>query len=209
METTKYLLIFISIFLSNTILSQDKIVLKNGENITAFIVEKSEKKIKYKIMDSDNSPIIILKAEKVEKIVFRNGREIILPDLIRMNNRFAVRGGLIYGLSVESAFYTIGADYFVSPGISVELNGLISVEDGGGIEIGAKYFFDPYKPTKLKGYAGLLIGASYENVFLQVPFGINYIGEKGFDFRLGLRGVYDPSNSAYSIYSELTLGWRF
>lgn len=209
MGVRKCSLILVAVLFSGTLMAQDKIFLKNGEEITAYIIEKSEKRIIYKIMDTDNSPVIVLKTEKVEKIAFRNGDEITLPNLIRMNKRFGVNGGLIYGLSEEAAFFKLGIDYFITPGLSLGLNGLISGEDGGGVEAGAWYFFDPYNPRRFKGYTGLLIGASNDNVFLQVPFGVNYISERGFDFKAGLRGFYNPSISSFSLYSELTLGWRF
>ena len=209
MKTAQYLAMLISLLLSNIGISQDKIFMKNGEEIVAFVVEKSDRYVKYKIMDTDNSPVIIVRTEKVEKVIFRNGKEMILPDLIRMNRRFGVNGGLIFGLTEESVFFTIGSDYFLTPGISVGLNGLVAAEGGGGIELGGKYFFDPYNPRKLKGYTGMIVGVSNSQLFLQVPFGVNYIGEKGFDFKLGLRGFYAPTNNTYSLYSDLTLGWRF
>jgi hypothetical protein len=201
-------LILIFIF-STTSFSQDKIFLKSGEEFKAFILEKSEKKIRYKIMDSPDSPIIILRTEKVEKIVFRNGQKIDFPDLIRMNKRFGVNGGLLFGLGIESVFYKLRADYFITAGFSLELAGLVEAEGGSALELGAKYYFGPYHPSKLKGYAGLSVGAFRQGFFTQVPFGIHYVSKKGFDLKVGLSGQYIPSNSSINLHSDLTLGWRF
>lgn len=210
MRTIKYLMILSALFIIQSLRAQDKIVLKTGEIIDALVIEKSDKEIKYKILDSDDSPIIILKTNKVEKITFRNGQEMnMMPDLIRMNKRFGINGGLMFGLSAESVFYKLQADYYIKPGLSLEFNGLIEVEDGAGMTIGAKYYFDPYNPKRLKGYAGLLVGSIYEDFLIQVPVGINYIGKRGFDLKFGLSGLYVPSYSGYGIYSELLLGWRF
>jgi hypothetical protein len=209
MKKTAVLLFILTLLFSSSLFAQDILRMKNGEQIEGYIVEQSERKISYRITDAENSPVIILKTENVEFIEFRNGLVIELPNLVRMNRRFGVKTGLIYGISEEASFFTIGADYFISPGFNLSLNGLIESEGGGGAEIGAKYFFDPYKPRKLKGYTGLLLGATYSNLFLQVPFGVNYVGEKGFDFNAGLRGFYDPSLSSLSLYAEMTFGWRF
>lgn len=206
----KYLMILVTLIVANVAQAQDQIILKSGEVIDAQVTEKSDKVIKYKIMDSDDSPIIILKTARVEKIKFRDGQEMTLtPDLIRMNKRFGVSAGLMFGLGAESAFYKIQADYFVTPGLSLELNGLIEVEDGGGMAAGVKYYLDPYNPKRLKGYAGVLVGTLYEDFFFQVPFGISYVGKRGFDLKFGLSGMYIPSYSDYGLYSELGLGWRF
>lgn len=210
MKTIKYLMILSAFIMIQNLMAQDKIVLKTGEIIDALVIEKSDKDIKYKIIDSDDSPIIILKTNKVEKITFRNGQEMdIVPDLIRMDKRFGINGGLMFGLGAESAYYKLQADYYITPGLNLEFNGLIEVEDGAGMTVGAKYYFDPYNPKKLKGYAGLMVGSIYEDFLIQVPFGINYIGKSGFDLKFGLSGLYVPSYSGYGIYSELLLGWRF
>ncbi len=190
--------------------AQDKILLKNGDEISAWIVEKSDKEIKYKIIDSDDSPLVVIKTGSVVKITYRNGQEMkTVPDLVRMNNRFGIGMGLMVGIGIESAFYKFQADYFVTPGISIEFDGLVEVEGGGGMAIGAKYYFDPYSPKKLKGYAGLMLGGVYDEFFIELPFGMSYTGTKGFDLKLGFSGLYFPSYSEIGIFPELTLGWRF
>ena len=190
--------------------AQDKILLKTGETIEVLIVEKSDKEITYKVMNADDSPKVILKTNKVDKIIFRNGQEMnIVPDVIRMDKRFGLNAGLMYGLSGESAFYKLQADYYITAGVNLELIGLIEVESGSGMTIGAKYYFDPHDPKRLKGYAGVSVGAMYEEVLIQIPVGINYIGKRGFDLKFGLNGLYLPSYYGYGLYSELLVGWRF
>jgi hypothetical protein len=93
--------------------------------------------------------MIVIKTAKVEKITFRNGQELAtVPDVVRMQKRFGIGGGLMVGVGIESAFFKLQADYFVSPAISIEFDGLMEVEGGSGIALGAKYYFDPYNPKK-------------------------------------------------------------
>lgn len=212
MKTIKYLLFLSALISFQTIKAQDTIVLNTGEAIEALVLTKSDKEIKYKFSAFSDSPIIILKPNKVEKIIFRNGTEMtILPDLIRMHKRFGANAGLIFGLGIESVFYKFQADYYISPEFNIELNGLIDAQDGdgGGMAIGTKYYFNAYKPKKLKQYAGLFVGAINNDFVIQIPFGMNYISKRGFEIKGGFNGLYVPSNSDYDIYLELLLGWRF
>jgi hypothetical protein len=121
MRTIKSVMVLCAILLSLTLNAQDKILMKSGKEIKAWIVEKSDTEIKYKIIDSEDSPMVVIKTAKVEKITFRNGQEMsTVPDLVRMNKRFGIGGGLMVGVGIESAFFKLQADYFVSPAISIE-----------------------------------------------------------------------------------------
>ena len=213
MKTIGLIMILNFLILFSISYGQDKILLKTGEEINAWIVEKSEKEILYKIFDSEDSPIIVLRTYKVGKITYRNGQEInLVPDGVRMNKRFGLNGGILVGLNVDFGLYKIQADYFISPGLNIEFSGLIESENGGGLpglSIGAKYYFNPNNPKVHKGYAGLSGGVLWEEFFVQIPFGISLTGKKGFDLKLGLNGLYFPSYSAFGISAELLIGWRF
>jgi hypothetical protein len=75
-------------FLPLNSFGQDKIILKSGEEMEGWVVEHSDKFIKYLLTDAGNSPMIILKTNTVEKIIFRNGEETTLKSKgIRMSKR--------------------------------------------------------------------------------------------------------------------------
>ena len=197
-------------FLPLNSFAQDKIILKSGEEKEAWVFEQSDKTVKYRLMNTVASPIIILKTNKIEKIIYRNGTEtIFIPPGIRMQKRFAINGGLMIGLGKEVAFYKLQADYFVKPELNIELNTFAEVEGGGGLSVGAKYYFNPHRPKKLKGYAGLLIGSIWDDFIIQIPVGLNFTTKAGFDLKFGLNSIYTPSYSDYTIFPELLLGWRF
>jgi hypothetical protein len=173
-------------------------------------VEKSDTEIKYKIIDSEDSPVVVIKTVRVDRIIFRDGQEMeTVPDLVRMKKRFGLGGGMMIGLGVESAFYILQADYFITPGISIELDGLIEVEGGSGLALGAKYYFNPYSPGNVKAYAGLMLGGAYGEFFIQIPVGMSFTGKRGFDLKLGFNSIIIPPLSEFGVFPELTLGWRF
>lgn len=196
--------------LSLSLNAQDKILLKSGKEVKAWILEKSDTEIKYKIFDSADSPVVVIKMTRVNKIILRDGQELeTVPDLIRMERRFGIGGGLMIGLGIESAFYKLRTDYFVTPGISIEFDGLVEAEGGGGMALGVKHYFDPYSPRKMKGYAGLMMGGALGEFFMQIPVGMSFTGKRGFDLNLGFSGIYFPDYSEFGVFPELTLGWRF
>lgn len=211
MRAIKFLLSIGVLILIQNIYAQDKIILKDGNVINAYVVEKSDLIVKYKLLNTTDSPVIVLRTNKIEKIIFRNGEVMdVTPDLIRMNRRFGVDAGLMMGLDSESAFYIIQTDYFITPGFNLEIAGMVDVEqDGGGLTFGFKYYFNPYTPGKLKGYAGLNCGTLDNDFQIQVPFGVNYVTKNGFDLKLGLSGLYLPGYGYYGLHAVLLLGWRF
>ncbi len=211
MRTIKFLLTLGVLILFQNIKAQDKIILKNGTVINAYVIEKSDLTVKYKFANTNDSPVIVLRTNKIKRIIFRNGEVMdITPDLIRIKKRFGVDAGLMMGLDSESAFYKIQADYFISPGFNLEMAGMVDVEqDGGGFTLGLKYYFNPKNPGKLKGYAGLSFGTLDDDFQIRVPFGINYVTKNGFDLKLGLSSLYLSRYGYYGLYAELLLGWRF
>jgi hypothetical protein len=205
-----YLIFLFSLLFVNIAAAQDKIIMNNGEVIHALVIEKSDKEIKFRIYDLEDSPMITMKTQKVEKIIFRNGQEMnITPDVIRMKKRFGVGAGFNFGLAEEIVFLKLEADYFITPGLKLVFNGIIEVEDGGGLALGVNYFFNPRSPRKLKGYTGILAGMMWDDFFIQTPVGINYVSKTGFDVKAGINGLSFPSHSFYTICAEFTIGWRF
>jgi hypothetical protein len=56
----------------------------------------------------------------------------------------------------------------------------------------------------------LLFGVYYDEPFIQVPFGVNYISKIGLDASLGISEVFFFNFNSYWYTSlELRIGWRF
>ena len=66
-----------------------------------------------------------------------------------------------------------------------------------------------YSKTKFTPFSGLLIGAEYGDGFLQIPIGVNYIGNSGFNASLSLNELIFLKEDWQSTFIELTLGWKF
>lgn len=202
------LLTFISVLICLGGYSQDKIILKNGNEINGWIIEKSDKEIKYKIQDASDSPIILTKTNKIDKIIFKDGQIMkVSPDAVRMDKPIGVKVGLMIGL--ESGNYKIQADYFLNPAINIDVNMIMGGLGGGGLTTGINYYFNPNKPSPLKIYAGLSCGAVWSEFVLGVPFGLSLTSKKGFDLKLGINEIYGAKYGGVILYSELLLGWRF
>jgi len=192
--------------------AQDKIILKSGEEKEGWVAVQSDKVIKYRLTKAVNSPVIILKTSKVEKVIYRNGEKVSLkPAGIRMEKRLAINAGVITELANESdGFYKLQADYFVTSGFTIVLSNFFQPEGDSGFALGAMHYFTPHRPTLFKPYAGLLGGVRDDNFMLQIPVGINFTTKLGFDAKLGLSGVYTAdSHDPYVIHAELLIGWRF
>jgi len=210
MNRTLPLLLFFLVLISSTrTYAQDRIYLKSGQEILGWVSEKSDRLVKYRILESENSPVIVLKSAKVEKITFRNGQEeIFQPEGARMNMRVGINGGLMMAIGKELAFYKTQIDYFLTPEWNLLANWLIDVEgDQMGISAGGCYYFNPYKVTRIKAYAGINTGYA-DSFFLQTPVGLSFTSDKGFDAKLGLNGILFPAWGG-GITAELLIGLRF
>lgn len=70
-----FLLFFLALFLFSAALNaQDKIYRKNGQVLKVKILEISSSEIKYRIYGDDNGPIYVLEKDRINKIVYENGR---------------------------------------------------------------------------------------------------------------------------------------
>jgi len=206
----------ISIICLNFSLSaQDKILFKNGTEVKGWVIETSEKEIKYRIMQSEDSPLVIMNINNIDKIEYRDGQIInYTPNQARMKRRLGLNVGAM--LASENGIGKVQIDYFYSPAINFELNVLISPDEyypDKGLSVGSKYYFSPYSSSGFKGYTGLLIGVLNDDFSMQVPFGISYTANCGFDLKLGVNTLIYPNKPDYRsklyIFGEILVGWRF
>lgn len=199
------------------VVAQDKITLKNGNELSVRVFEKSDSKIKYKMEHSTNSQTIFsTKLKNIKTIVYENGDVDLLSSL---NPRYKFPVGISAGLSLiasesEGGMFTGGVDYFFTPNIAAEVNFGTSGEDDVYYSFGTKYWFaSKYSKSAFSPYAGLLIGGQYGVNFWEVPVGLSYISKIGFQTSLQLSHLkyidvlVDGETSSLNL--ELRIGWRF
>jgi hypothetical protein len=191
--------------------AQDKILMKNGDEFNAWIIEQSECRVKFRLINQEDSPLINLKTKKVESITYRNGTVMnFKPSGIRMEKRFGINAGLMYGLDgYNYGIIVLKADYFLTPWLNLEANYLSFLFEEPGMSIGANYYFNPYRNSPAKGFAGMRVGNLANEFFLQFPVGLSYTSQKGFDLKLAISGLTEMDFYNFYLFSELSVGWRF
>jgi hypothetical protein len=126
-----------------------------------------------------------------------------------MDKRFGINAGLIYELSnFDYGIFVLKGDYFLTPWLNLEANVLWDLYDTG-MSIGANYYFNPYRNSPTKGFAGTRVGNFSGEFFLQFPVGLSYTTKSGFDLKLGISGLTDMDFYYFYLFSELSVGWRF
>jgi hypothetical protein len=212
MRFTKFLLVAAISLVCVVAKGQDKIYLKDGKIIEAWIQEKNDKEIVYKVFNTADSPTVVVRTRMVDKIVFRNGQETsVIPQGVRMSRPFAANVGPAFTIGSENIrSFKFQVDYTVSQSLSFLLNGLLETEGGGGMAAGAMYFFDSYRAKPVKGYASLQLGVFQGDFLFQGSFGISLATTKGFDLKFGLSSmtIYKLDFDTY-IMPEILIGWRF
>jgi len=80
MKKTFFLLVM-CIGFSTLSFAQDTLVLLNGDSIVSKVSEISNSKIKYKDFYNIHGPDLIIRASKVQRIIFENGGEKLFPSV--------------------------------------------------------------------------------------------------------------------------------
>jgi len=205
----------IGIFLFTCLLSinaQDKITLKNGQELNVTILEKNGSKITYKFNDSISSnAIFTTKLSNLKTIHYENG----MVDLLSSKNpRNKYHLGLTIGNGIvfedKIPFVSLGLDYLFTPHFSAEIN-FRSLTDFGFCSFGGKYWFaNKYSSSGFSPYVGFLYSLLDPNVG-EVPVGLSYISKHGFQtsFQLNYINFLDLNNYRSALMVELRIGWRF
>jgi len=197
-----------AIFLINTN-AQDTLYLQSGEKVIGWVVEQSEKEIKYRITNTADSPVIVLSASKVSTIHYRNGDLLSVRNrAIRMDNRTGLSVGLLYW--PEIGLFKAQVDYFIIPEVNILVSILTEGEGGAaGIAAGSCWYISPYTSPGISPFTGLQLGVIDSDFFLQLPVGISYAADIGFEGKFVLNALYAPQESVILPLAELSLGWRF
>jgi len=205
----------IGIFLFTCLLSinaQDKINLKNGEELSVFIIEKTDTEIKYQLNDSIlNTIIFTTKLNKLENIHYRNG---MVDFLFSKNPRSKYRLGMITGVGIaggdEGASWTLALDYLFTPHFSAEIN-IRVLQYTAFNSYGGKYWFaNKYSSSGFSPYVGFLY-AKIGPGLGEIPIGLSYISKSGFQTALQVSSFryFGTNDYGSALIAELRVGWRF
>jgi hypothetical protein len=205
-----FLSILILTFIFQSVIGQDKIFTKDKNQLNVKIVEKTNRLVKYKMIDYEDGPILSISNYRISKIEYKNG----YIDLMgfqnpRKNKPFGISAGYVRWVSEEGGMFSSTLDYFIIPQIDLELNIGTDLEDGLYFSGGSRFHLSSdFSVKKFTPFTGLLFGSEFGDGFLQIPIGINYLTKPGFNTSLSLNQMFF-FNSWQATLLELRIGWRF
>jgi hypothetical protein len=194
-----------------TINGQDLITLKDKKQLNLKIIEQTSKYIRYKMPDYEDGPVLMMKANRIRKIEYKNG----YTDLMdyqnpRKNRPFGLNAGYAAGLTGGGVLFSVTADYFVLPQIDLEVNagtsdmsGEIYYSAGGRFHLNRSY-----SENRLTPFAGVLLGGYYGDGIVQIPAGLNYLTAIGINASISINQMIS-FESWQATFLEFRLGWRF
>jgi hypothetical protein len=171
--------------------SQDLIYLKD-DTISAKIIEYGERYLKYQEAEM---PIIEIKKRKILRLEYSNGK---YEDFGSKNPR-KIRPlsiGIVVSDYLEEEMFLaeIGVNYFHRPYLALSTNFGIDVNGTLFITTGPRYYFNKtHSAKRLSPFVGCQIGI-VSSVYdldiclpiVQLPFGLDYVSQNGFNFALEL-----------------------
>ena len=205
----KYITTLMLIFAAGCIYGQDKIITRDNKQLDVKIIEDSGKDVKFKISDYPDGPVITIKRSGIEKIEYKTG----MVDLMgRQNPRkdkpFGISIGGAKWLSSSGLMFTSTMDYFVIPQVDVEVNMGADSRQILYLSAGARVHLNSsYSVSRITPFTGALFGYEYDNEFVQIPLGINYIHKTGINVSLSVNEMI--FSNQYQTTLEIRGGWRF
>jgi len=180
----KSIALFLFVFVTTTVFSQDRIYKKNQEVINCKIIELGEEYVKYTQEDTKDL-IFSIDVIRIERIVFESGKEMVFneritdPELYYGQSKNAFKVGL---LSPVAGALSFGYERSIKPGASIDMSlGLIGVG------------FSESNPNNA---AGAYFDAGYK--FISTPnFRVS-----GMSYGHLLRGFYFKPKFAFATYSQ-------
>jgi hypothetical protein len=208
----KNILIIITLILAfQHISGQDIITTKDKKQLNVKIIEQTDKSVRYKMPDYEDSPVIMLKTHYIRKIEYKNG----YTDMMgfqnpRKNRPLGINAGYAAELTSGGALFSATLSYFVIPQIDLEVN--IGTSDLSGelyYSAGSRFHLNSMdSERKLTPFTGVLLGSYYGDGFVQLPAGINYLTSMGINASLSINQMIS-FNTWQATFLELRLGWRF
>jgi hypothetical protein len=197
MKSYRILLFFSCLLFLNPLLkAQDKIILSDGKIIECKVAEVGSDEIKYSVADYESDVIIGIKKSKVDKIVFANGKELIMDHLEEARETLETNSSHLFEIQKRNALKM----EFLSP-----LNSVLSVSFERCIKPGASW------ETTLG-----IVGIGFQNPDDALGFAIKgrYKLIKSPDFYLEgmryahiLKGKYLAPELLFATYKGTSSGW--
>jgi hypothetical protein len=104
MKPIRFLFILLGLMLINPALrSQDKLILTDGKIIECKVTEIGSDEIKYTVTEYESDVIIGIKKSKVDKIVFANGKEMVIDHLEEAKESMETNSGELFQIQKRNA----------------------------------------------------------------------------------------------------------
>lgn len=197
MRHIRFLMVLLSLVLINPILkSQDKLILRDGKTIECKVAEIGSDEIKYTVADYDSNVIIGIKKSKVDKIVFANGKEMVIDHLEAAKESMETNSGELFHIQKRNALKM----EFLSP-----LNSVVAISFERCIKPGSSW----------EATLGV-VGIGFENPDDALGFAMKgrYKLIKSPDFYLEgmryahiLKGKYLAPELLFATYKGTSSGW--
>ena len=207
----EFLTLLFLIFIIQSCFGQDIITTKDKKQLNVKIIEQTDKSVRYKMPDYDDSPVIMMKNKYIRKIEYKNGQ----TDLMgfqnpRKNRPLGISAGYAASMSGGGDMVLATLDYFVLPQIDIEISmGTSDLSGEAYYSAGSRFHMNTnYSMHKLTPFAGMVFGSYYGDGFVQIPAGINYLTSFGINASLSINQMIS-FESWQTTFLELRLGWRF
>jgi hypothetical protein len=205
------LIILFMLIVIQSISGQDIITLKDGKQLNLKIIEQTGKYIRYRMPDYEDGPVLMIKANRIFKIEYKNGyTDKMGYQNPRKSRPLGINAGYAAGLKSGGVLFSATADYFVLPQIDLEVNlgtsdmsGELYYSAGGRFHINNKY-----SERRLTSFAGVLIGGYYGDGIVQIPAGFNYLTTIGINASISINQMIS-FESWQATFLEFRLGWKF
>ncbi|MCK9291227.1 MAG: hypothetical protein WCR58_06700 [Bacteroidales bacterium] len=205
-------LIISAVFLAQSLAAQDKLYTKTNQVLNVEIIEQTDNLLKYRLSDYNGDAIFTLKKRMIAKIEYENG----LIDMVGNENPRKKRP-----IGISASFVRLSSSkfttnylmatmgYFIIPQIDLQVN-LVDIFGGTCITAGGKFHLNSnYSKNQATPFSGILLGYETENTFLDIPFGVSFIGNKGLSLSLSLNQRIFLTKADHTTFLELSAGWRF
>jgi hypothetical protein len=192
-------------------LGQDIITTKDRKQLNVKVIEQTDKLVRYKMPDYEDSPVLMIKANRISKIEYKNG----FTDMMgyqnpRKNRALGINAGYAAEVTSGGALFSATVDYFLIPQIDMEIS--LGTSDLSGelyYSAGSRFHLNSrYSERRLTPFTGVLAGSYYGDGFVQIPAGINYVTNIGINASISINQMIS-FNSWQATFLEMRLGWRF
>lgn len=206
----KISIVFFTLLCILNLYAQDTITLKNRKVIHAFIIEKSNKEIKYKLDSLSTYTVFIKELSKIRSIQYSSG-DIVPNNFQHSWPKYPLGINLAFGRFGTNTLIAGNIDYFITPNFSIELDAGTNM--GLFYSFGGKYWFaNKFHTNHYSPYVGLFYGdmvyEAYYKDFLEFPVGISHVSTSGFQTTLQLSYVKNIFNPGQYLKVECKIGWR-